>query len=163
MWLAGSGGKKSFLSKAITNAAASWQNKGISARIRTGLTTEVGVRVDDGTDDNYAELYVTGALANATQRLDFRYRTGGGSPTVVSSGLIIPCDTFVVVDLVCYWSGSQYFFYGYLHTEDGMTVNISGFSTPAVTWCPAAGRVGLFGNLDNGNYGSFDFFSSSFT
>jgi len=154
-------GVKHFLSKAITNNAAAWQGKDIRGRIRTGVTTEIGFRVDDGTDNNYAEIYVTGVLSNATQRLDFRYRIGGGAVTTVNSGLIIPCDTFIVVLLLCYWDGANYYINGYLIPEDSGSINIAGFSTGIVAWPPAAGRAGLFVK-DQGNYASCDWFYNTF-
>jgi hypothetical protein len=163
MWLAGSGGAKSFLSKAITNAAASWQNKSITARVRTGYGTEIGVRVDDGSDDNYAELYVSGALVDGTQRLDFRHREGGGAVSTTNTGVIIPCDNLMVILLLCSWSDPNYRFIGYTLAEDGGQTNIAGVDTGVVTWCPAAGRVGLLGNVNDGNYGSMDFFYNTFT
>ena len=154
-------GTRHFLADDVANVAASWQNKSIYGRIRTGVTTEVGFRLDDGTDDNYAEIYMTGVLANATQRLDFRYRTAAGAVTTVSSGIIIPCDTFVVVRLFCYWSGATYAVNGYLITEDGDSVNVTGFTTGVVAWMPAAGRVG-FMVKNAGNYGIYDWFYHDF-
>jgi len=162
MYARGDGaGTKHFLADDIANAGASWQLKYIAARLRTGQITEIGLRVDDGSDNNYAEVFMTGVLANATQRLDFRYRAGGGAVTTVSSGLIVPCDTYVTCVLYCNYSVPNYSFYGLLLGEEGEWVNITGFDTGAVGWAPAAGRVGLI-TKDFGNVGYWDLFYHNF-
>lgn len=160
--LAFNAANKGFLNKAVTSGASNWQNKASWGRFTTGLVTEIGLRVDDGTDNNYAELYVTGTLSNATIRVDFRYRSGGGAVTTVTSGLIVPAGQFISLYLLCYWSGTQYFFYGYILGEHGSAVNISGFNTPAITWPGSAGNWGIFA-ANAGNHGFCDLFGGTYT
>jgi len=158
-------GQKHFMSKAITNNAAAWQGKYLQARLLTGITTEIGIRFDAGDDNNWAELFITGVLADATYRLDFRYRDNGGGITTVSSGLIVPADRCVIVRLLCYYSAPNYSAYGYIEDEVGGTVNIAGFAhTLTGNWAagpPAAGRAGIF-TKNAGNWGSVDWFNNVF-
>jgi hypothetical protein len=165
--MVGSTSTKYFLSKAITNAAASWQNKVLQFRATTGSQTEIGVRLDNGSTE-YVELYVTGTLANATIRVDFRYSDAGGSGTV-SSGLIVPAGTMLTLYLLCFHSAGTYTAYGYVIGETGSEVNITGFSrTLTGNWTsgpPVAGRSGVFTNLSTtaGNPGFIDWFRNTFT
>lgn len=154
-------GTRHFLADDIANLASAWDGRAMWGRIRTGYATEIGFRLDDGTDNNYCEVYVTGALVNATQRLDFRYRTGGGAVTTVASGLIIPCDTYIVTFLYCYSSGGFYFIQGYLISEEGDYVVISGFNSGPLTWIPSAGRLGIMVK-NTGNYANVDWFHHIF-
>lgn len=159
---ADAGGTKHFMSIAVANAAASWQNKYIWARLGTGAITEIGVRLDDGTDNNYAEIFMTGAAVNATQTLSFRYRIGGAAATTVTSAIVVPVGELYTVRLVCVYAAPNYSVSGYLVGEDGSAINITTFTTGTVTWMPAAGRVGIFCK-DAGNYGLVDVFARTFT
>jgi len=135
-----------FLSRAVTNVAANWQNKSIWVRARGGIYVRVGARFDDGTDNNYVEILMDGSAADGTQTLIFRYRAGGGGVTTVTSPILVPVDGLYVMRLLMYYSAPNYAAYGYLIGEDGTPTNISGFYT-AVTWAPVAGRAGII--LDN--------------
>lgn len=159
--IANSSGGRVFLSKPVTYTAGAWQNKSFFARLRTGVTTIIGVRADNGTDDNYAEMVADASAANGAYILKFRYRTGGGAVTVYS-GPTIPADTYSTIRLYCYWDGSQYVWAGYLMGEEGLSINITGFNTPAVPWVPAIGRVGVMVEKNNGAYGLCDLIYTSF-
>jgi len=155
-------GNRSFMSTAVANNAAAWDGL-ISARIRTGITTQIGLRFDDGTDNNYAEIRMSGAAADATQRLTFVWRAGGGAVNTVNSNLIIPVDTYIVVVLRMNTGGGRYVAYGYVASEDNEWVNIGGFSHDfgAAGPFPAAGRVGII--VENaGNYGMVDWLYENF-
>lgn len=159
-------GKEHFLQKGITNSGAAWQGKGLYGRFGiAGVTTEIGFRVDDGSDLStgcFAELYMTGVLANAMQRLDFRYQnTVGGGITTVSSALVVPVDALYSIFLYCFYSGGNYYLNGYLITESGNLANITGFTTGIISWLPCAGRAGIF-TKQNGNYGLCDWFYNTF-
>jgi hypothetical protein len=159
-------GTKHLLSKAITNAAASWQNKSLYARIRTGTTTEIGLRFDSNDNNNWVEIYVTGVLADATYRLDFRYMDNGVGPTTVTSNLIIPVGGLITIRLLCVFAAATYTGAGYVVTEGGQTVNITGFSHVLTgNWAagpPAVGRAGIMVK-NAGNYGAVDWFYDEFT
>lgn len=158
-------GVKHFLSRAIPNVAANWQTRSIQGRFRTGITTEIGMRVDAGDDDNWVEVYFTGAAADATQRLDFRYRDNGGAITTVPSALVIPVDSLVIVRLLCYWNGAAYIALAYVTGEEGTDVNIAALAhTLTGNWAvgpPTTGRSGIFCK-HLGNYGIVDWFLDEF-
>jgi hypothetical protein len=162
----GAAATKYFLSKAIANAAASWQGKSLYARVNVGITVETGLRFDAGDDNNWVELYMTGVLADATQRLDFRYRDNGGAINTVTSNLIVPVDSFIVIRLLCYYSAPNYSALGYVIAETGGTVNVTGFShTLTGNWAagpPTAGRAGIM-VANAGNPGYVDWFYNEFT
>lgn len=159
--VANSSSGRVFLNRPITNAAAAWQNKSLYGRFKTGTITEVGLRVDDGTDNNYGEVFVTGALQNGMQRLDWRSRTGGGSVTTLSSAIIVPTDTFLALRLYCVYSGGVYTLAGYLVAEDGGAINL-GMSVTATAFLPAAGRAGILVKQNNGNFGYCDWLKNEF-
>jgi hypothetical protein len=133
---------KSFLSKAIPNVAGNWQNKALYGRFSTGLTTEIGLRIDNGTDNNFAEIYVSGVLANGTQRVDFRHKTGGGV-TTLNSAVIIPCSDFITLALKSEHSGGVYTIKGYIVPETGVPVSIPTFTVTSTSFSPSAGRAGI--------------------
>lgn len=140
-----SGAGRYFMYKGITNNAANWQGKYIEGRFCAAVNGSVGLRVDDGTDNNYAEVYLDNTAADGANTLKFSYRAGGGSVTTATAGCKFPVSEFMVLRLLCYWSGAAYSFYGYVIDETGGQMIINGFNTPAVTWCPAAGRAGIVG------------------
>lgn len=157
-----SAGQRAFMSTAITNAAASWQNKGLYGRFTTGQTKEIGFRIDNGGDNNYAEAYVDGLAVDGTISFTFRYRTGGGAVTTVTSGITIPRGVLLNIVLRNVYSGGNYSFGGYLLSEPNELFSITGFSTGTVGWAPAAGRAGIL--IKNaGNPGHCDWFYSTFT
>jgi hypothetical protein len=160
------GGTKHLLSKAITNAAASWQNKFLVVRVRTGITTEIGLRFDAGDDDNWAEIYVTGVLANGTQRVDFRYRDNGGAITTVNSAVIVPMSEYLLLRLQCSYAAPNYSATALILGEDNNPINISGLSHLLTgNWAagpPTAGRAGIM-VANAGNVGSVDWFENTFT
>ena len=131
------------LSKAITNAAASWQNKSLQGRFNGRMNGRFGLRFDDGTDNNYAQIYATGEANNGTMSVSFQYRAGGGAVTTVTSAITMPGTEFICLKLLMAYSAPNYTAYGYLVCEDGSTNYATGF-TVAVAWAPAAGRAGLF-------------------
>ena len=114
---------------------------GGTPRCAGGNNASAGLRVDDGTDNNYAEIYLDATAVNATQTLTFRYRAGGGI-TVNTSGLVAPLSELYVLQLQCVFSGGNYVLYGYLVNEAGGLLTVTGFNTGVVAWAPAAGRAG---------------------
>lgn len=157
---------KCFLSKAITNAAASWQNKSLYARVAAGLDVEIGMRFDAGDDNNWVELYFTGVAADATQSMSFRYRDNGGGITTVASAIVVPAGVFYTIRLLCLWSGGHYYGVGYIVGEDASSINVTGFTHQIDgNWTagpPTAGRSGIIVN-NCGNAGIVDWFYDEFT
>lgn len=135
---------RSFMSRAVTNAAANWQLKNMYGRFAVALNGRSGFRFDDGSDNNYAQIFVDGTANDGTETLKFQYRAGGGAVTTATCSIVVPAYTFLGLRLYMYYTGGNYTAYGYLYQpEIGVGVSISGFNT-AVAWAPAAGRAGVF-------------------
>ena len=139
---AGGGAARYFMSIAVTNAAASWQDKAIWARQAAAYNGRLGIRLDDGTDNNYAEVLLDASANDGGQVLTFRYRAGGGAVTTVT-GSTYPVTQLFTLLILCVWNGANYYVYGYPVNEAGDSVNVANFNTPAIAWAPAAGRVGI--------------------
>ena len=138
---------KHFLYKSVGSSLSDWQTKFARGRFSGGVRGEHGLRFDDGTDNNYAEVYVTGAAADGSCQLAFRYRTGGGSVTTSTAPFVLPCGTYFSIQLYSYYSGSYLQFMGYLLDETGNSVNISGWASGSLSGIfPTAGRAGIFFN-----------------
>jgi hypothetical protein len=72
-------GAKCFYYQAVTAAAAGQA----LARVMVEYDSTVGIRMDDGTDNNYVEVYVTHNSAYYINVVT-RYRTGGGAVTTTT-------------------------------------------------------------------------------
>jgi hypothetical protein len=141
---------KGFLYKSVGNVGSKWQNRSLMGRFAAGVPTEIGLRLDNGTDSNYAEIYMTGVLANGMQRVDFRY-SASGTVTPVQSSMIAPITDSFVLQLYCqYIAPSTYVLHGFVVGEEGLGFSITGFSINSPAWVPSAGRAGLMVH----NYGS---------
>lgn len=155
--------QKMFYAKAVTNSAAAWQTKKAECRARLGVNANIGLRFDDGTDNNYGQIYLT-SLNNGMQRLDFTYRSGGGTAVTNTSAVIVPCSQFVNMALYSYYTGGSYYALGYIFGEDGTWINIVGFNSVALANIPSAGRVGIFMNTltSAANPGLVDWYNDDF-
>ena len=142
-----------FLADAITTYA----DRNFYARLRTGWFTEIGVRLDDGSDNNYTEIILDPDNIGA-YNVDFRYRAGGGAVTDVP-GPLYPASELVVVRLL--WLSATPAVYGYTIGENGDSVNMTGFNTGALAWTPA--RVGIKVQVNGGSAGIVDWFYSGFS
>lgn len=151
-----------FFSKPITNAAASWQNKIFSSRMRAGNASLIGVRVDDGSDNNYVEGVLDGTAFNATQTLKWRTRTGGAAPVISTSAIVLPITQYLSFKVSCYYAPVQYTMYIYVIGEEGDNLFLYALN---ISWAPAAGRVGfVYESSANGSpLGLADWFNNSFT
>lgn len=157
---------KCFLSRAVTNAGANWQNKSLYGRCGVGNTTECGLRLDAGDDNNWVELYMTGLAADGTSTLEFRYRDNGGAIATVTCGILLPTNALLTFRLFLGYSAPNYTAYGFLSSEYVDSITITGFSHLLTgNWAagpPTAGRAGVF--LDNsGDYAVADWFYNEFT
>jgi hypothetical protein len=141
----------------LADAIAVYADKVFVARLMTGIITEIGVRLDDGGDNNYAEIILDPDDVGA-YRVDFRYRAGGGGVTDVP-GPVYPCSEAVAVYLAWYAATPQVI--GYILGEHGMVISVGGFATGAVGWTPA--RVGIVVRGNGGNYAYCDWIYSTFT
>jgi hypothetical protein len=71
----------------------------VTARVaQFNALTEVGVRADDGTDDNYAELLMVSDASGVAQ-LVVRTRASGGTPAEVSFDYGIAANQFLTIAL----------------------------------------------------------------
>jgi len=160
--------EKHYLRRAITNAAASWREKSIYARVRVGWRHWGGIRFDDGTDDNYVEFMVDATSIAAGSRVVFRYRDNGGAVNTVNSAFDMPNTHYYIMRLYCIYSAPNYVAGVYLIAEDGRSLRFSSHSL--MDWTtppPVAGRVGLLCDPTvagaAGNPVSFDWFYCDFT
>lgn len=133
-----------FLSRAIPAVAGNWQNQAFSSRCSGANTTDVGIRIDDGSNLNYVEYYLDGQ-ANGTAILTFNYVDAGGAAAFV--GPTIAMTQPLILRLYCNWTGAAYVVYGYLIDESGASHNMTDFSRNiTANWTvgpPIAGRVGV--------------------
>lgn len=134
-----------FLAKSVSNAGASWQNKSLVGRFGVGQNGRMGLRHDDGTDDNYAEVFVNGSANDGTCTVTFRSRVGGGTATQASANFTMPVTDFFVLRLLMVYT-SVYYSAAYLCSEANRNMSITGFNTDGGGWggaFPAAGRAGI--------------------
>jgi len=136
--------QRSFLSMPITNAAANWQNKAFYARVSGRYYGQMGIRCDDGTDDNYVEFYLDSSAHNGMSTLKYKTRAGGGAPAETASAIVIPDLQYLVLRLFSFYSGGNYYFYLYVVGEEGIQSTIA--AAYLYTWAPSAGRIGLVFN-----------------
>jgi hypothetical protein len=144
----GTGGIKTFGNSHFHIQAANDLNKVFYYRIGSDIPSysmtamgqidtscESGLRMDDGTDNNYWELYIKYVSAGYV-KICKRVRTGGGSPT----------ETDLITGLIsqkygltfAHFSGSVYF---YIFRDSGLSLTFAG-SFSSVT--PASVRYGIF-------------------
>ena len=144
--IASSTPSRHFLAKQVDNQLSSWANKAMVGRFGVGTRGRFGLRFDDGSDNNYAEIWVTGEAANGTVTVSFRYRQNAGTPVINNVATVLFATEIMTIRLLCHESSGSISAYGYLLTEDSRVVNISGFSSPAFGGgvFPANGRAGIF-------------------
>ena len=138
---AGGGGVPPYFMARVPNFASLWWAS-FHARVQTPRVTEVGVRMDDGSDNNYGMIILDPDDVGG-YNVDFRYRIGGGAVTDVPGPYRIATE-FTVAEL--YWNigaGNQIF--GRLKSESGGTVFMNGFSVNAIGWTPTRAGLVLYG------------------
>lgn len=141
-------GYKHFLAKSTTPSG----NITLRGKFSTGITTEMGLRIDDGSNTTFGEIYVTGAPANGTIRVD--WRTASGTTT---TALIVPAGKMVTLTLIYFHSTG--FIYGYIWSDYGTAVNIAGANVSSGVLGSA--RSGIFVGANGGNQAVCDWFYSS--
>lgn len=142
-----------FLARTFTT----WSDLDIVARLRTGQLTQIGLRADDTTNNNFVELMAI--PSSGMYQLTFQYVIGGGGIVTVPA-TSFPLSEYCVIRLRHYAAGSQ--LYGYLVGEDGSNINVSTWYTPALAaW--ANFRAGIKVQVNGGNGGMVDWFYTTFT
>lgn len=140
-------GYKHFLAKSTTPSS----NIGLYGKFSTGIITEMGLRIDDGSNTTFGEIYVTGAPANGTIRVDWRTASG-----TISTALI-PAGTMITLGLIYFHSTGT--ISGYIRTAYGSVSNIAGASFSSGVL--ASARSGIFVGANGGNSAVCDWFYSS--
>lgn len=108
----------------------------LSARISVTVLGSAGLRVDDGTDNNYYEVYAR-HLSGATFDLRERYRTGGGA--VTTNTITSVFGALSVPNAIYMTTGATWSLYSYLITP---TKNLIGLTLlSGLTWTPSRGGV----------------------
>lgn len=143
----------------LATPVVGFANARYTARISAGQTTEIGIRLDDGTNANTAEVMLTAAAQPGMYQAEFR-QTLGGVPAAAAPGPIQSRSEFITVRL--YWRSASVQVFGYILSETGSTIGITGWNTGAgLAWVPA--RVGIKVRINGGDGGYVDWFYSTFT
>jgi len=145
------GASPGFMRKVVST----YLGRSVYARCGAAEGGSAGLRIDDGTNNNYTELfvYVTSAGKDVIR---LKYRTGGGAVSTVD-GPTVPGGQFWSFRLLCAQSGVNHQDYGYLVTENGFNSVPIGSTGSASAW--AVTRVGLLTNRDAlGGRCMFDWF-----
>jgi len=152
--------QRDFLSMSVASA---YQDKRLVGSFTLGAHNEIGLRLDDSSNPstNFVEIYASGAAADGTINLKFRY-----GATTVSSNIIVPAGQFMAIALIYTHSGT--ITGGYIISESQAYNNVSGFSVStgwvATAFSGATLRAGLFTKNDGaaGNQAYCDWFYNSF-
>jgi len=134
------------------DAITEYDEKNIVARLSTGHTTDIGLRVDDGTNNNYTEIYLD---AQNDGTYDVTFRTQAGQ----NAGPTYPCSEMVVVRLR--WVTATPAVVGYTVNEDGYRNTIVNFTTGVIAWTPS--RVGIVVYNNSAHWSIVDWFYSTFS
>ena len=119
-----------FLARGVTD----YDGMEFVARVHVGHHARGGIRIDDGTDNNYSELILY-SDDDGQQELYYRHNTGGAGAIAVLLG-VFPHSEYYVLRLLR--SGNNT--YSYVVGEEGDPIyQLSG--TTATAWVPT--RVGL--------------------
>lgn len=147
-----------FLFDTINNVGGDWQNKSLWARVRAGINVDIGIRIDDGDDNDYVQIISRGRGLGA-QEVYFEHRDGGGAVTahVIDA---IDIDHWLVMWLWFAYSAPNYTAYGFVVAEDGKELGPTNW-THGIVWCPAAGRLGIIVE-ETGYQASCDWFDFNF-
>ena len=106
-WAANGAGLAHFYAKSTSVPGAAAPLRG---RFTTGNVTQFGLRLDDGTNSKFAEIYVTGAASNKTITVEFR--TNAATTT---NSIVVPIGTFFYLNLSYIFSSN--IFAGYISDE----------------------------------------------
>ena len=119
----------------------------------------MGLRLDDGTDDNYSELYTADySTIDGMYQVNFRYRISGGTP-VVENGPIYPNDQPCHFALYNYTTGSGHLVYILNEASTWMGGVALGRGSVSMT----TSRVGIIVDGASGYTAYCDWFLSNFS
>ncbi len=140
-------------------SSSSSASKYLRGALSTGyVNTALGLRMDDGTDNNYVEvIFRRFALVPQTHRQEARYRTGGGAVNTVAGATTFDWPPSLVV-LKMEISGTPWSSWSIRNRQVGPmaeTLQI-GANTAIVTWTPT--RVGILFDQGATGYASWERF-----
>ena len=139
----------------LADTIATYDGKELTARIHVGHNTRCGLRIDDGSDNNFVR-YGFWSDDQAGQWLYYSHRTGGGGVVDNLLNAPWPHDEYHVLRLLR--SGGNT--YGWLVGEEGDSIYaVNG--TNATAWVPT--RVGFHFWSSNGHLFYCDWFYSTFS
>lgn len=146
-----------FLAK---TSITTYLNKTITARVSPTANSSIGLRADDGTDNNYFQCYlVYGSGGVGTFKT--QQRTGGGAVTTTTATTAL-MDSFYVMKLLTFNNGAGHTPIFYLVNELGDSLNM--VTGTASTW--TVSRAGIVLNADSGSKGGLarvDWFYTEYT
>lgn len=117
---------------------------GISLQLAPYSLGTVGLRVDDGTDDNYFEIYTNANQTSPKQLATYvSYRSAGGSVTTITAPPV-PAGTFLRLKL--FWLNTSLGFFGRLFNGLGTSEILSTYNASTAGWSATYLRVGVFSN-----------------
>lgn len=151
------GANLGFLAK---TGITTYLNKRMLIRLIPSQNCSIGMRFDDGTDNNYYQAYFVYA-SNGQGTLKTQQRTGGGAVTTTSIVTVF-LNEFLTLMLYCVSGGVGHTDYFYVVNETSDVANLTSGSN--VSW--AVSRVGIVLNADSaskGGFGFVDWFYSNFT
>ena len=143
------GNEKVFFCKSVTNELNGAENFYFLPTNNTSSAGQyAGLRIDDGTNDNYVELVVKFQDANPPLLYQVYYRISGGTPTTLTpsrtpSGSCMPDAMMAIVSGTRWtnWQIAEFFVSSY-------TIVSIGATTPFFSWTPTRiGFVGQFGTI----------------
>lgn len=146
-----------FLAK---TGVTTYLNKRILMRTIVSQNTSLGMRFDDGTDNNYYQAYLVYS-SSGQGTLKMQQRTGGGAVTTTSVVTVF-LNELLTLMLYCVSGGIGHTPYFYIVNETSDVANLT--SGTNVAW--AVSRVGIVLNADSaskGGYGFCDWFYHNFT
>ncbi len=121
----------------LSRVVGSFLDKWFVARVDTGNGTTIGIRADDGTNNNYVEFYLNPG-ANNIVRPKFTFVTGGGAPVTNASPAV---RSDIPHSLLLLYQSAVPQFAGFTTRESSRFDGDNNHQTGAIVWTPT--RIGL--------------------
>jgi hypothetical protein len=127
---------KAFRYKTITLSPSHY----LSARVSGDYLrdTYIGVRIDDGTNDNYVETFLYSYITNLQAFFGYRYRLGGGSVTTQNSAHQVLLGMWIIAKMAV--TGTNII--PYISIDSPASIEMTRISTTA--FASGSARVGIF-------------------
>jgi hypothetical protein len=116
--------------------------KSLYARMIPGYLGKVGLRVDNGADTQWFEVFITDSGGGGTCTFGVRAKDITGAATAVVTSGVVPSSPMYTLRLV---TVSTTIFYAYLASESGDATVIGAFTFATAWVAGAAIRIGLTG------------------